>query len=92
MTRAMERRHASGHERRPIRHADRRGDVEVIESSAGCGEAINVGRLYNRIAVTTEVIGPMLIRDDQEKIRSIVHNLVLRGSRLSHWSVDAMHL
>ena len=69
----MERRHAPGHQRCPVGHADRRGDVEIFEARAGGGNAIKVGCPYNRIAVATEVVGPMLVRNDKKKVGTVRH-------------------
>jgi hypothetical protein len=43
-------------------------DIEIFEAHAGDGQAINIGCLYNRIPVATEVVGSMLVGDDEEKI------------------------
>lgn len=67
---AVERRHAPGHKRRAIGHADRRGNVKIFKPRAGLREVIDMRRFYDGVAVAAQMIGSVLIGDDEEKIRS----------------------
>ncbi len=69
---AVQRRHSSRHQRCAVRHANRRGDVKTLKASAGRGEPVDARRFNDLIAVTTEMVGTVLIGDDQKEIRSIV--------------------
>ncbi len=57
---------APGHELAPRGHAGERPDPMIVESEARTGEAIQVGRLHPRVAVTSEVIHPQGIEDKKE--------------------------
>ena len=56
-----------------VGHADRRSDVKTIEARPGLGEAIDIGRFHHVIAVATQMVGAMLVGDDEDKIRPFVH-------------------
>jgi hypothetical protein len=75
VARAVQRRHSPGHKRRAIGHADRCGDVEIVEACAAMSEPIDIRRAQDGVAVTTQVIGAVLIRDDEEKVGSFVHGV-----------------
>ena len=69
----MQRRHTSGHQRGPFRHADRRRHIKALETRPVLRQPIDIRRAHYGIAVATEVIGAMLIGDDKEKVGSVRH-------------------
>jgi hypothetical protein len=76
---AVHGRHAARHQGRAIGHADRRRDIEPLEARAARGDRIDVRRLEDRMAVAAEIIDPMLVGDEQQKIRPC-HVVDLRDS------------
>ncbi len=74
MARAMGRRHAPGDQAGAVGHADRRGDVEALEGGAAGGQAIDVGGVDDGVAVTAQMIGPMLVGHEQNEIRFFCHH------------------
>ncbi len=64
-------RHSPGHERCPIRHADRTGGVETVKGQSRFRQAINIWRAHNRIAIAPQMIALVLIGNDEQEIRSI---------------------
>ncbi len=65
LARAVERRHAAGHEGCPVGHADRRGDVKIFKARAAVGQPVDARRAHDLVAVTAEMIGAVLIGDDE---------------------------
>jgi hypothetical protein len=75
--RAVHGRHASGHQHDAVRHADRAGDVEILEPQAVGGDAVDVRRPHDRVAVATKVIHAVLVGDEEEKVRLCRHRSIL---------------
>jgi len=82
----VQRRHPPGHQGCAVRHADRRGDVEALEARARGGQTIDAGRSHPRIAVTTEMVGAVLVGDDQEEVGFSIHNLNRLAERIVYHS------
>ena len=62
-------RHAAGHDARAVGHTDRRGNVKAVEARAACGEAVDMRGAHDRIAVAAQMVGAMLVGDDEKKVR-----------------------
>ena len=71
---AVQRRHTSGHQRRAIRHADRRRHIKALETRPVLRQPIDIRRAHHWVAVAAEMIGAMLIGDDKEKVGSVRHS------------------
>ena len=69
----MNRRHAPGHQGGPVGHTHRIGNVEPIELSSTLGNGIDVGCLKYGMSTAAEMIRPVLVSDDKQKIGSITH-------------------
>ena len=65
---AVRARHLAGHDGRPVRHADRAGDVEAVERQAAGGDGIDVRGPDDVVAVTAQMIRAVLVRDDENDI------------------------
>ncbi len=61
---------AAGQDRGAVRHADRIRDVGPVEAHPPRGEPVEVGRLHGLVAAEARVIRPMLVRDDEEEVRT----------------------
>jgi hypothetical protein len=76
---AMGRRHAPGHDRAAVGHAHRCCDVGALEALPGAGQRVDVRRLHDRVAVAAEVVGSVLVGDEDQEVRT--HGAVPVGSR-----------
>ena len=65
--------HARGHQAGAVGHAHRAGDVKAIEADAGLGEGVDVGGLQQRMAVTAEEVGAVLVGDVEDKVGALGH-------------------
>ena len=63
-------RHPAGHDRRPVRHTDRIGHPGVVEHRPSLRQRIQGRRPNYHVAHETGVIGPLLIGDHEEDVRS----------------------
>jgi hypothetical protein len=61
--------------------------VEVGEATATCGQRVNVRRAKHWMPCTAEVIGPVLVGDEQQKIGPLclAHQSALMFSSLANW-------
>ena len=73
MAHPMDRRRTSGHQRRPVGHADRVRDIEIVEPHAALGDGIDMRRLEDFMAVAAEIIGPVLVGNKQHEVWSFGH-------------------
>jgi len=69
---AMHRGHAPGHQGGPVRHANRRRHIESIEARAAGGDRVDMRRLEHRMPIAAEIVGAVLIGDEEEEIRAHV--------------------
>ena len=65
----MHRRHPAGHQRGAVRHADRARDIEFPEPCPARRNRIDMRRPQHRMAVAAEIIGAVLVGDEQDEIR-----------------------
>ena len=72
---AVRRGHPAGHDRGPVRHADRARDVAALGAEARVRERVDVRRADDPVAVAAEVVGAVLVGDDEEKVRAFRHAL-----------------
>lgn len=68
---AVRARHAGRHQRGAIRLAHRGGNVEIVENAGLTGDAVDVPRRQHRIAVAAQVVGAMLVSDEQQEVRTL---------------------
>jgi hypothetical protein len=69
----VQRGHAPGHERGSIGHANRRRCIEAVKSRAARRQAIDIWRPYHLIAIAVQMIGAVLVGDDEKETGSFVH-------------------
>ncbi len=70
---AVQRRHAAGHQRRAVGHADRRRHIEPLEARAARGNRIDMRRLENWVAGAAQIIDAMLVGDEEQKVGPLCH-------------------
>jgi methylaspartate ammonia-lyase len=70
---AVHRRHSSSHQCRAVGHADAGCDIKAIETRPAGSERVNVRRAQNVVAVTSDVIRPLLVGNEQQKIWTRAH-------------------
>ncbi len=86
--RAVHGRHASGHQHDAVRHADRAGDVEILEPQAAGRQAVDIRRPDDGIAIAADMIGAVLVGDEKQKVRSRGHgHAILVGAIVCKRSV-----
>ena len=68
----IERRYPAGHQGGAIGHAHRIGDVKPVEAGPARGQPVYMRRAQNRIAIASQMIGPVLIGDDKTKLGRLV--------------------
>ena len=69
----VQRRHAAGDKGRPVGLADRGGDVEAVEFRALRGDRIDMGRFQHRMPAAAEMVGTVLVGNDEQEIRTVGH-------------------
>ena len=69
----MHARVAAGHEGGPVRHADGRGGVEILEPHAIRRECVQMRRFHHRRPRATEPVGPVLIRHNKDEAGTFAH-------------------
>ena len=65
-------RHPPGQDRRPVGHAHRGIDVKTVKDDPTGGKGIDMGRSDLRIAISPQMIRPLLIGHDQQEVRTLV--------------------
>ena len=71
-----------------IGHAHRIGDVKPVEAGPARGQPVDMRRAQNRIAIASQMIGPVLIGDDKNEIGAFGH--YVRRCRL-RLSIKTLH-
>ena len=67
---AVDRGHAAGEHRSAVRHADGVGDIAALEAPALRRQRVDVRRAHHAVAVAAEMIGAVLVGDDEQEIRA----------------------
>ena len=75
--------HAAGENGGPVRHAHGIGDPGVLEDHAPCCQGIQMRGTHLAVAHEADVIGPMLIGDDEENVRTAHPDQTMTGGSLS---------
>ena len=65
---AVDRGHAAGEHRSAVRHADGVGDIAALEAPALRRQRVDVRRAHHAVAVAAEMIGAVLVGDDEQEI------------------------
>ena len=68
VTHTMVTRQASGHQRGAIRHTHRIGHIEALKTQPARGNTIEMRGGEDGMAVTAQVISPVLVGHDEEKV------------------------
>ena len=68
MAHAVDRGHTPGHQRGAVGHAHRTGNVSAIEAGAAGGDGVDMRGLVDGVAVATEMVGALLIGDEQQEV------------------------
>jgi hypothetical protein len=73
MPNAMDRGHAAGHQGGTVWHAHRRGDIVTIEANALGSDRIQGRGSERPVAIATEMVCPLLVRNDEKEIGRARH-------------------
>ena len=75
----MQRRHAAGNDGGTIGLADRACHIKALERAASGGKRIDRRSPNDLVAVAPEMIGAQLVRDDEQEIRAVRHDIRVGG-------------
>mgnify|MGYP007000361571 CR=1 len=53
---------------RPVRHTGRRRDIISVKCEASSSQPIHIWRSHDVVAIAADMIGPVLVRNDEKKI------------------------
>jgi len=75
------------HERGAVGLANRRGHMEVGETTAARSQRVDVRRAQDRVSRAAQVVGPVLIGDEQQEIGPVClpHQSALMFNSLANW-------
>ncbi|MGC1779834.1 MAG: hypothetical protein WBB34_18025 [Xanthobacteraceae bacterium] len=68
MARSIYARHPPGHENNSVGHADRAGDIEMLEPDSPRCDRVDVRGLHDAVAVAAQMIGALLVGHDHEEV------------------------